>query len=121
MIEPKTQKDSTDDIVCIYQHLYIANAATVNEAKALKEHKITHVINLIAHKTWNYPEDFKYLNLSLKDNPSWDILAVMPKIVKFIEEATEEDIDSRIVIHCQMGISRSAATLAGYLITKGKS
>jgi protein-tyrosine phosphatase len=45
----------------------------------------------------------------------------MPKIVKFIEEATEEDIDSRIVIHCQMGISRSAATLAGYLITKGKS
>jgi hypothetical protein len=51
LIEPKTQKDSTDDIVCIYQHLYIANAATVNEAKALKEHKITHVINLIAHKT----------------------------------------------------------------------
>ena len=48
------------------------------------------------------------------DHPNFNILNFLDKAVSFIEEAKNNN--SNILIHCQLGISRSTSCLIAYLI-----
>ena len=62
---------------------------------------ITHVINLVSHNSNKSIENLKYLNLSLKDSPECDILAALPKIIKFISKGEEEHENPRFLFFCK--------------------
>lgn len=97
----KLSADETNDILWIIDNLYIGNAASASNQDALKDHGITHVINLISHEKSKNIDDYKYLNISLRDTPESDILCWLPSIIDFIDSAEAEDSDSRILFHCK--------------------
>lgn len=61
-----------------------------------------------------FPKEFTYLKLNMSDIPQTRIIEEFENSIKFIEEAKENN--SRILIHCQIGKSRSPTVVIAYLM-----
>ena len=80
----------------------------------LKKLGITHILMIGYYMTPIYPEDFVYGNIEINDNSNENILQYFITAIKFIEES------GICYIHCQVGKSRSAAFVMGYIMYKKK-
>ncbi len=61
-----------------------------------------------------FPDDFEYLKLTLSDQCDSDILIHFEQAFEFISKAKEEK--KNVLVHCQLGKSRSATIVIGYLM-----
>nr|KAF6467982.1 slingshot protein phosphatase 3 [Rousettus aegyptiacus] len=59
-----------------------------------------------------YPERFTYHNVRLWDEESAQLLPHWKETHRFIEAARAQG--TRVLVHCKMGVSRSAATVVAY-------
>ena len=59
------------------------------------------------------PDDPKTLAITIEDGEFEDILAHFPKACAFIDEALQQE-GAKVLVHCVMGISRSATIVAAY-------
>ena len=107
-----------NEIVWIDENLYIANSASAGNEEILNSNGITHIVNLVAHNFSNSYNCFKYLNLSVKDNPDADIIDLIPKIIIFISLGEKEIDNARFWFFWNKGVSRSVALLAAYMMYK---
>jgi hypothetical protein len=79
---------------------------------------VTHVLNAAAHTPPPpFQDDFFYLHLPLQDTPEQPLLSFLPAAVGFIMDARASG--GLVLVHCQMGISRSVACVMAYLCTPG--
>lgn len=126
----------------ISDKLYLGNGEHSRDLKVLQNLGITHIVNATL-KFKNEFESFgeiKYLQLAVDDNeqetfePFWDKIMEFMKCIDddYKEEKEEKDNTSddenddkkkvkgpnRILIHCEMGISRSATITIAYLMNK---
>lgn len=109
----------TNNITLIHNNLYIGNAIAANDQELLLKHKITHVIDLIAHRKLDKFPEITYLNLSLKDTPEGDVLTPLPDVNMFVETAIRDTPNARVCFWWHKGLSRSVTFLAAHLISKG--
>eukprot|EP01120_Amphizonella_sp_Union-15-10_P013653 TRINITY_DN6385_c0_g1_i1.p1 TRINITY_DN6385_c0_g1~~TRINITY_DN6385_c0_g1_i1.p1 ORF type:complete len:162 (-),score=26.66 TRINITY_DN6385_c0_g1_i1:150-635(-) len=93
--------------------LFIGSKQARNEPIILKELGIAYVLDLSGFD--NLEQDgFTYKNMQIKDKSSEDILSIFKECFQFINEA--KDKGTKVFVHCNQGISRSATILLAYLI-----
>jgi protein-tyrosine phosphatase len=78
---------------------------------------ITHVLSVL-EKAPTFPSTIplRTLHVSISDYDGVDILTHLPTTTSFIRGALAESPSNRVMVHCAMGISRSATVVIAYLI-----
>jgi len=114
------QSDESDkkNVTQIADNLYISDYETSFNKELLKEHGITHIISCVYGLTPRYPDDFKYKNIPLIDNPSEPILVYFDDACEYINNAIKNN--GNVLVHCMYGASRSVTIIAAYIINKAK-
>jgi len=117
----KTYKNNSNEDLTeiITDKLYISNECTANNIKLLEKHKIFNILNVAkeANNTTINDKRFSHFKIPLEDNIYQNI-----SINQFIDAFTFIDNcinnNSKILIHCQAGKSRSPTIIISYLILK---
>jgi hypothetical protein len=105
----------------ISNEIYVSGYQYSMDYEFLKGNKFTHIINCAGGSkrfTTRKYEDFEYLVLDVKDDPSFSIENSVKEVIKFIEKADTSCPNRKILIHCFEGISRAPALLISYLMWK---
>jgi atypical dual specificity phosphatase len=87
--------------------------AAMNE-EALSKAGITHVLSLIGKPTRMIPE-IRYGWMKIDDIPEQPIIGTSITAEKWIRNALEQP-DTKVLVYCRMGRSRSASIVMAYLI-----
>ncbi len=107
--------DHANDI--LPNQLWLGDINAALNLRWLKSTGITHIVSVIsfdAAQVARYPSDFKYLTVFAHDSVKQQLLPHWPETTEFIKKALAEG--GKVLVHCKFGRSRSAATLAAYLI-----
>ena len=95
--------------------LYFGANAAARELPPLQRAGVTHVVNCAAAACADHhPAAFTYMRLYLKDSMREDIAAAFYDALEFIHEAISAG--GAVFVHCQQGVSRSAAIVLAYLM-----
>ena len=78
---------------------------------------ITHIVNISEH-TNAFPHKIKYLRLPLDDMVSTNLSQHFHETFEFIHDALEDK--GCVLIHCNLGISRSSTIMLAYLMKSRK-
>lgn len=113
-------RDGSAAILLECPFLAIGSAGCAYNKAGLVAAGITHIICLADGVRLNYPDEFKYLRVSLEDAATEEaastLHAALDKCFDFIEEA--QIGGGRCLVHCFQGKSRSAAVCAAYLVSR---
>lgn len=123
LIETNYLHDGIDnsEIQEIIPNLYVGDEFSVRNMSSTQQNTIKRIVNTACEigNIANYPADF-YHHIKLKDDCTFEDLMTFNDSIKpflaFMEKKSLED--SPVLIHCQMGVSRSCSMLAVYLLHK---
>nr|CAB3240215.1 probable rhodanese domain-containing dual specificity protein phosphatase [Phallusia mammillata] len=105
---------------CLYQ----AAADHATDEKIIKILGITHIVNVTLDQPNSFPDTVKYMTIRLDDKSMVDLGSWIPKTSQFIYEAIDNPLVSdkknknKVLVHCNMGRSRSSTIVLGYLMQK---
>eukprot|EP01132_Coremiostelium_polycephalum_P002190 gene2190-2693_t len=99
--------------------IYLGGADNAHSRVQLQNLKITYIVNMAKEINDLYAHIYKYYRANLEDNPKANILDHFEPIFKFMDEAKEKN--TGVLVHCAMGISRSATVVIAYLMRNGLS
>jgi atypical dual specificity phosphatase len=102
----------------VLPHLYIGARPSANYEFLFEQHGITHIINMTLDSRKDVPAHFTYLHIPAADVPSERLGPCFPEITAFVSSAKSQG--GKALIHCQMGISRSATAVLACLIINEK-
>uniref|UniRef100_A0A8C3G817 Dual specificity protein phosphatase n=1 Tax=Cyclopterus lumpus TaxID=8103 RepID=A0A8C3G817_CYCLU len=109
----------------VWPSVYIGDEKTALERPGLRDLGITHVLNAAEGK-WNnvltgadyYTDvDIQYFGVEADDKPTFNISQYFCSAAQFIHEALSHP-QNKVLVHCVMGRSRSAALVLAYLMMK---
>jgi protein-tyrosine phosphatase len=115
----KREKLEQYRLVCseILPHVYVSGEDVARSAELLRRHGITHVVNCAGPSMDNlFPEQFSYLKLQLHDSKEEDLSWFVYEVVGFIEDARRRNPQSRVLLHCLQGVSRSVSFAIAYVM-----
>ena len=98
----------------IFPGIFLGAYRNACHKEEIKNLEINYVLNCAMECYDNFNSNIKYLHLKLNDLPSFNIRPFLDKAADFINECKENN--GCILIHCQMGISRSTSCLIAYMI-----
>ena len=105
-----------NDIADSYITDFIKISGCCFELDILRKHNITYILNVSETPTLYQTQiEFMCLDIPMKDNNTQDILQFLPKAFTFIDKALRTN--SKILVHCQAGISRSVSIVMAWLIS----
>ncbi|CAF0837725.1 unnamed protein product [Brachionus calyciflorus] len=122
----KSQRDQTREEIenCklteITPYLYLGNESDAKELDKLVEKGIFYILNVtknIPFYNQNISENSKLFNLkriSVNDCPNEDLVQYFDEAFNFIDEAKSKN--SKVLVHCQAGVSRSPTIVIAYLM-----
>mmetsp|Transcript_11566 Transcript_11566/g.48100 ORF Transcript_11566/g.48100 Transcript_11566/m.48100 type:complete len:382 (+) Transcript_11566:922-2067(+) len=94
--------------------LYLGTEWNASHKEELESKGCKYILNMSTEIGIFFPEDFNYMRREIRDNPDEDLLSHLDPAVDFITEARL--VGSSILVHCQMGVSRSASVVIAYLM-----
>ena len=103
--------------------LYLGNVSAASDLKMLYKNGITHIVRVLKGNFGKvYYDKFNYKIIQIDDLPNQNLQKYFDSAHKFIDEAlsenTEDSIKNKVLVHCQVGMSRSATIVIGYLMRK---
>jgi protein tyrosine phosphatase len=101
----------------ITDRLFVGDLASASNIEAMKEQGITHIVSVFNGMVEMFPSDFKYKPIHINDDPWIDIKKYFDESNTFIDDALSMQ-DTKVMIHCQRGVSRSVTLLMAYLLFK---
>jgi len=121
-IYPYLSKDDGTDYVYpsqITDFIFLSSAFVASQKQVLLDLNIRYILNVTTESSNTFESD-KELNITymvcpIEDHVCQDINEVFEPCFLFIEQAVSSN--SKILVHCYHGISRSSAIVIGYLMT----
>jgi protein phosphatase slingshot len=98
----------------ILPYLYLGSEWNAANKDELLENNIGFILNVTQEIDNFFPEDFEYKTIRLHDISSSNLSPFFNETYEFIEKAKNNQ--KSCLVHCKMGISRSAATVIAYLM-----
>ena len=99
----------------VFKWLYLGTFTNACDIEELRRINIKYILNCaIECKNKSLPKDIQELHLKIRDNKTFDIIPFFQQANEFINQA--KSVGGNILIHCKLGISRSAAIIIAYLI-----
>uniref|UniRef100_A0A8C7WMF9 Protein phosphatase Slingshot homolog 1 n=1 Tax=Oryzias sinensis TaxID=183150 RepID=A0A8C7WMF9_9TELE len=95
-----------DKATLIFDHVYLVGSAL----HSLKT--VSYILNVTREIDNFFPGTFSYHNVRVYDEDSTDLLAHWNETYNFIVKAKKNH--SKCLVHCKMGVSRSASTVIAY-------
>ena len=83
----------------------------------LEEKKITHILNLTTNFNNAFVNKFIYKTIKVNDKLHENIYKYFNESFEFIDNALKDD-KNRVLVHCNMGVSRSPSFIIAYLLQK---
>merc|ERR1719186_2275455 len=96
----------------IFDFLYLGSEWNSGNLEELNGNCITHILNVTREIDNFFPAGFQYLNIREYDEETTDLLKYWNKTFNFINDAKEAG--GKVLVHCKMGISRSASTVCSF-------
>ena len=107
-------------------HVFIGNQRNADDLGLLRRLGITHVVNCCGNRKLSlhlnpYPRIsgiFRYIAFAAEDHSDYSILQHLPEVVEFLDHCKRQG--GRALVHCNLGINRSGAICAAYLMLDEK-
>ena len=96
----------------IFDFLYLGSEWNASNLEELTANGVTHILNVTREIDNFFPAVFKYLNIREWDAEETDLLKYWDRTFQFILDCVNKG--GKILVHCKMGISRSAATVVAF-------
>ncbi|KAJ3787848.1 protein-tyrosine phosphatase-like protein [Lentinula aff. detonsa] len=104
---------SVDEIV--NRQLFLGNLSAAMSSELRTQLGITHILSVCPEFPSTGPN---HLMIAVDDSEYDDLLIRLPEACKFIQKALGEG--GRVLVHCVMGVSRSATVLSAFLMQSRK-
>lgn len=99
----------------ITERIFIGDLASAANCNAMIEQGITHIISVFNGAYPTYPDNFEYKIIHINDDIWVDIGMYFDETNEYIDKVLTNP-NTKIMIHCQRGASRSVTLLLAYLI-----
>ncbi|XP_073829119.1 dual specificity protein phosphatase 13B isoform X2 [Musca autumnalis] len=123
---PLRSECAIHDVDCdeVYPGIFIGDAASAKNKTFLRMKGITHVLNAAegcrygqvdtGHSYYRDMPSIRYMGFPMVDAPTTDISRYFYVAAKFIESALNSG--GKVLVHCLVGMSRSATCVLAYLM-----
>ncbi|XP_075220500.1 protein phosphatase Slingshot isoform X3 [Lycorma delicatula] len=96
----------------IFPHVYLGSEWNASNLEELNKNGVCHILNVTREIDNFFPGMFDYLNVRVYDDEKTDLLKHWDNTFKYITKAKDEG--SKVLVHCKMGVSRSASVVIAY-------
>nr|XP_020491431.1 protein phosphatase Slingshot homolog 3-like [Labrus bergylta] len=96
----------------IFDHLYLGSEWNAANFEELQKNNVGYILNITREIDNFFPESFIYMNIRVYDVEATDLLFHWPDTYNFINTARRSG--QAVLVHCKMGVSRSASTVIAY-------
>ncbi|XP_041854926.1 protein phosphatase Slingshot homolog 1 isoform X2 [Melanotaenia boesemani] len=101
-----------DKATLIFDHVYLGSEWNASNLEELQETGVGYILNVTREIDNFFPGTFSYHNIRVYDEEATDLLAHWNDTYNFIMKAKKNH--SKCLVHCKMGVSRSASTVIAY-------
>ncbi|KAM6944835.1 protein phosphatase Slingshot homolog 1 isoform 2-T2 [Lycodopsis pacificus] len=101
-----------DKATLIFDHVYLGSEWNASNLEELQESGVSYILNVTREIDNFFPGTFSYHNIRVYDEDATDLLAHWNETYNFIVKAKKNR--SKCLVHCKMGVSRSASTVIAY-------
>uniref|UniRef100_S4RHN7 protein-serine/threonine phosphatase n=1 Tax=Petromyzon marinus TaxID=7757 RepID=S4RHN7_PETMA len=98
----------------IFDHVYLGSEWNASNLEELQSRGVGYILNVTREIDNFFPGLFVYHNIRVYDEEATDLLAYWNDTYKFISKAKNRKSGSKCLVHCKMGVSRSASTVIAY-------
>ncbi|KAK5864837.1 hypothetical protein PBY51_016046 [Eleginops maclovinus] len=96
----------------IFDFLYLGSEWNAANFEELQKNNVGYILNVTREIDNFFPESFTYMNIRVYDVEATDLLPHWKDTYNFIK--TARDSGQALLVHCKMGVSRSASTVIAY-------
>lgn len=112
--------------VQILDHVYMGNQRNADNVELLRRYGITHVINCAGLRRYDfsrspYPKESGikgFLMISAEDSEDFDMAQHFDEAMAFLDRVKKSK--GKALVHCNLGVNRSGAIVAAYLMAEQK-
>ncbi|XP_061546553.1 dual specificity protein phosphatase 19-like isoform X1 [Phycodurus eques] len=94
--------------------LLLASQDAAHDMDTLQRYQVSHVLNVAYGVADLFLNQLVYKSVQILDLPETDITSYVKECGSFIDQAREQD--GVVLVHCNAGVSRSAAIVTAYLM-----
>lgn len=96
----------------IFPHVYLGSEWNASNLEELQKNGVGYILNVTKEIDNFYPGTFDYLNIRVYDDEKTELLKHWDSTFRYIAQV--KDRGSKVLVHCKMGISRSASVVIAY-------
>ena len=96
--------------------LFLSDFKKAERIYLLQKYGITHILTVCEDLPPRFPDQFTYRVHSIDDSPGINIRSLFADTNAFIDGALAQG--GHVLVHCLMGVSRSATTIIAYVMWK---
>ncbi|XP_062488240.1 protein phosphatase Slingshot homolog 3 [Pezoporus occidentalis] len=96
----------------VFPHVYLGSEWNAANLEELQQNRVTHILNVAREIDNFFPALFTYMNVRVYDEETAQLLPHWNDTFLFLSRVRASG--GRALVHCRMGLSRSAATVLAY-------